>query len=178
MTGINPYTIDGNQPPDPGFHALTGDVSDDDGQAIDDYFRAGYQGPVSSESVQYEALTIPKPDRMIISDYFLGVTPNGSVPPIQVAVQDVARSKMMITVTASTNAVDNPARRIYYSSEKMIIDPDTLVYLRNTAFLPIVTANTVLTMWHLDLGDYTGPLWLYSTVILADTRAVITQISR
>lgn len=60
---VGPTDADANLSPRPG--ALAGDTHDDDGTALDSYFEPSYNGPVSSEGIEYGRESTPVTTRIL-----------------------------------------------------------------------------------------------------------------
>lgn len=115
------------------FH--TANRTDDDGQALDDYFESAYQGPpVESESAQYEALSIPTTTRLIARSFTVGTNGGVLYDPVQVLPADPNRKSLHI-------------------------DADGPVQIASDKAFP--SAAVVTFPW--TDTTHTGAVWLYST---------------
>jgi hypothetical protein len=138
MDELNPPMIPEVLDPKP-FAALAGDHSDDDGQALDDYFMPNPGGPVSYDTLlNDEGPTLPATTRLLSRSLRLQPNADGSQSDaVQLLPADPNRTTCLIYVTVTT------AGELRFGSDKT-----------DCLFGP-----SLLTGVTFDISGHTGAVW-------------------
>lgn len=137
---------------DPAPHRpIAGDIADDDGQALDDFFEAAPSGPTVWESYDLGKDALPKPTRILSRQIVLPQAGSAPADPVQVFPADVNRLHIRVES-------DHPI---------MIASDKTDCY---------GAAQTVSTSWYNDL--HTGSVWVYSTYVTGPVTVNVWSITK
>lgn len=118
---------------------LHGDVRDDDGIALDQFFEATYQGPpVESESQAYAELSTPILTRLISRRVTVGTVGGVLYDPVQVLPADANRRDLIVDADGIIS-IGSDKTDVYQSG---VINPSS-------------------TPWQ--TGKHSGAVWVYST---------------
>lgn len=138
-----------------GFGPLAGDHSDDDGQALDDYFEAGPQAPIVYSDGDGYADNRPAHTRMIVRSYVL-TSANGVNPPdpVMILPADANRLELFIESSSETLTIASDKSDCYYPGA--IMRGGRQVYSQ----------------------CHTGAVWVYTTETVTPVTVTVRVVTR
>lgn len=159
----------GAEPEVPRHEIVTGDIHDDDGQAIDDYFENADNGVIQYSGVDIEDTEVPATSRLVSR------TVNWTAAdqtPVLVLPADPYRISLQIQAKAFGNG-----STILMSDDKTHIQAMQATGQQGisgtctTLFIPFQSGATAVASEMFYFQGYTGPVWI------APGNAVVTYVS-
>ncbi|HEY6021377.1 MAG TPA: hypothetical protein VIY48_16175 [Candidatus Paceibacterota bacterium] len=145
--------------PSPSYHPPAGDWKDDDGQALDDYFKAMAQGPEIYKAIQALVDSIKPPESTRFMSYRFLVTPTNLAFPFAatpIFPADRNRQSLVIQPAGGTNG-------------SLFMSDQNFTAVGPAGSAPQTQAFAIPGTQQLVIPNYTGALWVASAGITAST---------